>query len=119
MTRDRPRHAFGLNPLEQAIEKAKENPVILKALDGKLTSLIASIALELQLVQGDRPIILPVEQLRRLLHQRKLLVGGALKQLVKQQILDEVDPLYGPRKAREYRFIAKEGVDFERVRNRE
>jgi len=116
-TQHRPRYPYGLNPLEEACDKAKQNPLQLKCptlSESKLAAIIATIALELQVQQGENPILLPVEHLRRLLRQRKLLVGGAIRALVKHKILSEVDPSYYRRKAREFRFIAKVGLDFDR-----
>jgi hypothetical protein len=120
-TQDRPRYPYGINPLELACDKARRNLLQLKApmlSESKLAALIATIALELQTQQGEKPILLPVEHLRRLLHQRKLLIGGAIKALIRHNILSVVDPVYHPRKARGFRFIAKKGLDFDRRESR-
>jgi len=116
-TQHRARFPLGIRPLEEAVQLAKVRPLVLKnprLAGATLLAVIATIALELQQRQKDGTIILPVEHLRRLLRQRKLLVGGALKILVKHKLLAEVDPTYFPGKAREFRFIGREGIDFER-----
>ncbi len=116
-TQERVRHPFGARPLEEAFERAQERPLVLKhpkLAQAVLPTAIAGVALELQLQQGDKPIILPVEPLRRLFHQRKLIVGGALRQLVKCGLLSVTNAAYYRGKAREFRFVAAEGRDFER-----
>lgn len=115
-TEHRVRHAYGLQPLECAFERAKDRPV--KLLDqsvacSRACSQIAALAIQLQKSEGERPIFLPIEQLRRLLRLRKLVVSGAVQRLVKYGLLESVNPAYSRGKAREFRFVGKEGVNFE------
>jgi len=115
-TRDRVRHPYGLQPLEAAFERAKVRPI--KLMDqsvcrSRACSEIAGIALQLQQCEGERPIFLPVEQLRRLLRLRKLVVSGAVRRLMKCGILESVNAAYSRGKAREFRFVGRLGRDFE------
>lgn len=115
-TKHRVRHPYGLQPLEVALERARTHPI--KLIDESISrsracSEIAAIAWQLQKSEGDRPIFLPIEQLRRILRLRKLVVSGAVRRLMKCGILESINSAYSRGKAREFRFVGRQGIDFE------
>jgi hypothetical protein len=115
-TQHRVRHPFGLQPLECAFELAQRRPV--KLIDEKVSrsracSQIAAIALHLQESEGERPIFLPIEQVRRLLRLRKLVVSGAVRRLLNCGVLESVNEAYNRGKAREFRFVGRRGQHYE------
>jgi len=52
--------------------------------------------------QGDDPILLPIDQLRTLLEQRKIVVSGAVQRLVEGGVIAYADKSYHTGKAREF-----------------
>jgi hypothetical protein len=114
--KDRPRVPYGLTPLQLALVRAQKKPIRLQAAavaGSKITALIAALALHLQAMQPDGPIMLPVDDLRVLLELRKLSVSGALMQLVDNGVLRYIDATYHTGRARTFKFVGKEGKDFE------
>lgn len=117
-TRGRARLPFGWTALDLAWKRAQNGPIRLldPQLAGKrVPTAIAGIARELQALQGEEPILLPIDQLRGMLQQRKIVVSGAVQRLVEAKLLDYADKSYHTGKAREFRFVGVEGEHFERV----
>jgi hypothetical protein len=118
-TRERTRLPWGYNSLRLAYGRAQRNPVRLlqpDLADAPLPSLLTAIAYQLaQMQERGEPILMPVDSLRALLGQRKLVVGGAIGRLVQGKILQQTSKRYSIGRAREFKFIAQEGTDFELV----
>ena len=117
-TKGRARLPFGWSALDLAWRLAQQEPIRLMdpGLSGKrVPTAIAGIARQLQLLQGAEPILLPIDQLRAILEQRKIVVSGAVQRLVDAKLLDYADKTYHTGKAREFRFVGIEGEHFEKV----
>ena len=117
-TRGRARLPFGWTALDLAWRLAQKHPIRLldPQLAGKrVPTAIAGIARQLQLLQGEEPILLPIDQLRALLEQRKIVVSGAVQRLVEAKLLDYADMSYHTGKAREFRYTGVEGEHFQNV----
>ena len=118
-TCDRARLPWGYTSLRLAFRRAKQHPIRLlhpDLADAPLPALIAGIAY--QLVETQRrpgPVLLPVDKLRALLSQRKLVVCGAILRLVQARLLEQTSLGYGRGRAREFKFRGCEGADFEFV----
>jgi hypothetical protein len=69
---------------------------------------IAAIALQLQRLQKEKPILLPIDQLREMFNQRKVVVSGAVLRMVEAGMLKVVDGKYHTGKAREFVFSGVE-----------
>ncbi|WP_435007951.1 hypothetical protein P12x_005216 [Tundrisphaera lichenicola] len=115
-TKARARLPFGWTALDLARFRARLNPI--RLLDGdlaesRLATEIAAIALQLQHLQKEKAILLPIEQLREMFAQRKVVVSGAVMRLVEAGILRCVDEKYHTGKAREFMFIGEEHRHFE------
>jgi hypothetical protein len=106
--------------LRLAYRRAKHHPIRLlhpDLADAPLPTLIAGIAYHL--VQTQRrpgPVLLPVDKVRALLGQRKLVVGGAILRLIQAKLLEQTSQGYGRGRAREFKFQGREGTDFEFVK---
>jgi hypothetical protein len=114
-TKGRVRLPFGWSALDLAWMLAQREPLRLldSALAGKsVPTSIAGIAYHLQLLQDIDPILLPIDQLRLLLKQRKIVVSGAVQRLVEAKIIDYADKNYHTGKAREFRFVGVEGEQY-------
>ena len=115
-TRDRVKLPWGFTSLRLAYNRTRRNPIRLlkpELAEAPLPTLIAGIAYELdQIRRAADPLLLPVDNLRALLEQRKLVVGGAISRLIEAGIVEPITKRYGTGRAREFRFKAKEGVDF-------
>ena len=113
-TRNRARLPFGWSALDLAWHRAKREPIRLLRLEltGRVPSTIANIAYQLQKIQGEEPILLPIDQLRILLCQRKIVVSGAVLRLVEAKIVVYTDKTYHTNKAREFKFTAVEGEHY-------
>jgi hypothetical protein len=117
-TKGRARLPFGWTALDLAWKLVQKEPIRLldPHLAGKrVPTVIAGIARQLQLLQGAEPILLPIDHLRGLLEQRKVVVSGAVQRLVDARLLDYADMTYHTGKAREFRFLGIEGEHFEKV----
>jgi hypothetical protein len=117
-TKGRARLPFGWTALDLAWHQARRDPIRLldPALSGRrVPTTIAGIARQLQLLQGDEPILLPIDQIRTLLEQRKIVVSGAVQRLVEGGLLAYADKSYHTGKAREFRFMGVEGEHYEKV----
>ena len=114
-TRGRARLPFGWTALDLAWNRAQREPIRLlrSELAGKVPSAIANIAYQLQKIQGSDSILLPIDQLRILLAQRKIVVSGSVLRLVEAKIIQYTDATYHTKKAREFKFTGVEGEHFE------
>jgi hypothetical protein len=113
-TAERPRCPFGIDPLRFAFVRAKSKPiqVIHPEIQDSLSQTILAMAIHLKHLNQGRPVLLPIEQLRVLLGCRKLIVGGAVRKLLKHEVLVEIGTKAHTGKAREFRVDAREGVDY-------
>jgi len=112
----RVRLPYGWTAIEFAFRQAEKEPIRLlqPELAGKrLPTLIANIAYRLSLIQDKDPILLPIDQLRAFLQQRKIVVSGAVQRLLEAGLLGYQDKFYRTGKAREFRFTGKSGEHFE------
>ena len=110
-TKNRARLPFGWTALDMARFRARREPI--RLLDGelahsRLATEIAGIALQLQKLQKDKPILLPIDQLREMFNQRKVVVSGAVLRLVEAGLLLIGDGKYHTGKAREFFFSGVE-----------
>lgn len=110
-TKGRARLPFGWTALDLARFRARQEPI--RLLDGelahsRLATEIAAIALQLQRLQKEKPILLPIDQLRELFSQRKVVVSGAVLRLVEAGMLKVIDGKYHTGKAREFFFSGVE-----------
>lgn len=115
-TSRRVRLPYGWSAIDFALRQANENPIRLLHADlagKKLPTTIANIAYRLSLIQDRDPILLPIDQLRSFLHQRKIVVSGAVQRLVEAGVLGFQDKNYRTGKAREFRFTGKSSEHFE------
>lgn len=116
-TKGRVRLPFGWTALDLAWMLAQREPLRLlhPSLAGKyVPTAIAGIAYHLQLLQEKEPILLPIDQLRLLLKQRKVVVSGAVQRLIEAKIVDYADKSYHTGKAREFRFVGISGEHYEK-----
>ena len=118
-TKGRARLPFGWTALDLAWQMTSRDP--LRLLDPNLANrrvptAIAGIAYHLQLLQGEESILLPIDQLRALLEQRKIVISGAVQRLVEAGLLEFTDKNYHTGKAREFRFKGVEGEHFEKIK---
>lgn len=115
-TKHRVRLPYGWSAIEFAHRQAGTEPIRLlqPGLAGKrVPTLIANIAYRLSLIQDKDPILLPIDQLRAFLQQRKIVVSGAVQRLVEAGVLNFHDPNYRTGKAREFRFTGRSGEHYE------
>lgn len=111
----RARLPFGWTAIDFALRRSRLRPIrlLVPELAGKpVPTAIAGIALMLHEIQGGEPILLPIDQIRGLLHQRKIVISGAVQRLVEAGILLFEDRTYWTGKAREFRFTAIEGEHY-------
>jgi hypothetical protein len=114
-TADRVRIPYGISPMQLAWSRAQKAPIRLT--DRNLSKVraantVAGVSLQLQNIQDDAPIYLPINDLRRTIGQRKIVVSGAVMQLIEAGVLECVDQNYHIGRARKFRFRAKEGEDY-------
>jgi hypothetical protein len=118
-TSERARLPWGFTSLRLAYARTQRNPIrLLKGLlkNAPLPTTIAGIAYELSVIQGpSEPLLLPVDNLRSMLEARKLVVGGAITRLAEAGIITQTSKRYGTGRAREFKFTAEEGTDYEFV----
>lgn len=115
-TSRRVRLPYGWSAIDFAYRLAQKEPIRLLQPDlaGKrLPTIIANIAYHLSLIQDRDPILLPIDQLRAFLQQRKIVVSGVVQRLVEAGVLSFQDRNYRTGKAREFRFTGKSGEHFE------
>jgi hypothetical protein len=112
----RARLPFGWSALEFARRLALRNPIRLlnpQLADKPIPKIIANLAYNLQIIQGEKQILLPIDQLRSFLNTRKIVVSGTVHRLIEAKILEAVDVSFHTGKAREFRFCGKQGEHFE------
>ncbi|MFI5458102.1 MAG: hypothetical protein ACHRXM_21925 [Isosphaerales bacterium] len=102
---------FGWTALDLARFRAHKQPI--RLLDAglahsRLATEIAGIALQLQQLQKEKPILLPIDPLREMFGQRKVVVSGVVIRLVEAGLLRFVDGKYHTGKAREFLFSGQE-----------
>ncbi|WP_165063905.1 hypothetical protein [Paludisphaera rhizosphaerae] len=117
-TRGRARLPFGWSALDLAWRLSQNEPIRLldPQLAGKrVPTAIAGVARQLQILQGAEPILLPIDQLRGMLEQRKIVVSGAVQRLAEAGLLEYADKSYHTGKAREFRFVGVEGEHYAAV----
>lgn len=115
-TSRRVRLPYGWSAIDFAHRLAQKEPIRLlqpELAGKKLPTIIANIAYHLSLIQDKDPILLPIDQLRAFLQQRKIVVSGAVQRLVEAGILSFQDRNYRTGKAREFRFTGQSGEHFE------
>ena len=113
----RARLPYGWTAIEFASRQAEKEPIRLlqpELAGKKLPTVIANIAYQLSLIQDKNPILLPIDQLRGFLHQRKIVVSGAVQRLLEAGVLGYEDEYYRTGKAREFRFTGKFGEHVEK-----
>ncbi len=114
----RARVPFGWTALDLAWHLCRKEPIRLLApeLAGKrVPTAIAGMAYHLQRHQERDPILLPIDQIRAILQQRKIVVSGAVQRLLEAGILEYANKSYHTGKAREFRFIGVESEHYERI----
>lgn len=112
----RVRLPYGWSAIDFAFRQAQKEPIRLlqpELAGKKLPTTIANIAYRLSLIQDKDPILLPIDQLRSFLQQRKIVVSGAVQRLLEAGVLGYQDKFYRTGKAREFRFTGKSGEHFE------
>jgi hypothetical protein len=112
----RVRLPYGWSAIDFAYRLAQREPIRLlqpELAGKKLPTIIANIAYQLSLIQDKDPILLPIDQLRAFLQQRKIVVSGVVQRLVEAGVLSFQDRNYRTGKAREFRFAGKSGDHFE------
>jgi len=118
-TKGRARLPFGWSALDLAWQMTCRDPLRLldpNLANGRVPTAIAGVAYHLQSLQGEGSILLPIEQLRALLKQRKVVISGAVQRLVEARLLEFADKNYHTGKAREFRFKGVEGEHFEKIK---
>jgi hypothetical protein len=113
----RARVPFGWTALDLAWHLCRQEPIRLldPELAGKrVPTSIAGMSYQLQRHQEGDPILLPIDQIRVILQQRKIVVSGAVQRLLEAGLLEYADKSYHTGKAREFRFIGMEGTHFEK-----
>jgi hypothetical protein len=113
---NRTRLPFGMTAIDLAWRQAQLFPIRLLHPDlaGKrVPTAIANIAYYLDVQQDGKNILLPIDALRAILQQRKIVVGGAVKRLVEAGLVVCVDEKYYTGKAKEFQFIGIEGQHYE------
>ena len=111
----RARVPFGWTVLDLAWHLCQKEPIRLldPGLAGKrVPTSIAGIAYHLQNHQEADPILLPIDQIRGLLQQRKIVVSGGVQRLLEAGLIAYADQSYHTGKAREFRFTGIEGEHF-------
>lgn len=114
-TKERPRLPYGWTAMELAQRRLAAKPI--RLLNPELEASryakgIIGLAIYLQEIQKDQPILLPVEQVRGWLAAKKVVVAGTITKLVRLGLLEMTKPEYNTGSAREFRFRGNEGKDY-------
>ncbi|MCU0704895.1 MAG: hypothetical protein MUF18_13030 [Fimbriiglobus sp.] len=117
-TRDRPRLPYGWTAMDLAQRRLASRPV--KLLNPELEASryakgIIGLAVHLQQIQKDEPILLPVDHVREVLAAKKVVVAGTITRLIELGLLELTKAVYHTGSAREFRFRGIEGKDYEFV----
>jgi hypothetical protein len=115
-TAGRPRLPYGMTAMDLATRRMRTRPV--RLLDAELEESryargVLTLAIHLQELQKEEPILLPVEQVRELLGAKKVVVSGTISKLIQRGLLELTKPDYHTGSAREFRFRGVEGRDYE------
>lgn len=114
-TKNRPRLPYGWTAMDLASRRLENRPVRFLNSDiqaSRYARGILSLAVHLQEIQKDQPILLPVEQVREILSAKKVVVAGTITKLVEMGLLEMTKSTYNTGSAREFRFKGTEGKDF-------
>ncbi len=114
-TKHRPRLPYGWTALDLAVRRLESRPVRLLNADlesSRYAKGVLSLAIHLQDIQGQEPILLPVEQVREILAAKKVVVAGTITKLVEMGLLEMTKAAYNTGSAREFRFRGEEGKDY-------
>jgi hypothetical protein len=114
-TRTRPRLPYGWTAMDLAVRRSETRP--LRLVDAELEASryakgIIGLAVHLQEIQGEEPILLPVEQVREILQAKKVVVAGSIMKLVELGLLEMTKAAYNTGSAREFVFKGVEGKDY-------
>lgn len=101
----------GSGPLELAFKHAKQAPITPEPAIGPDYVLVASTAYYLQHLQGDEPILLPVERVGSLFGKDKMHGSRLVQLLVHYGLIQVVDGDYSytKQKAKTYKFVFDSG----------
>ena len=114
-TRSRARLPFGWTTFDLAAHRLQKQPVEL--LDPELNASryakgVIGLAIHLQAIQKEEPILLPVEQVRGILKAKKIVISGTITMLVERGLLELTKADYHTGSAREFRFRGVQGTDY-------
>lgn len=114
-TKNRPRLPYGWTAMDLAVRRLETRPVRFLNSDiegSRYSKGVLSLAVHLQEIQKDEPILLPVDQVRAILGAKKVVVAGTIMKLVEMGLLEMTKSTYNTGSAREFRFKGAEGKDF-------
>lgn len=114
-TKHRPRLPYGWTAMDLAVHRLSGRPVRFfnsEIEQSRYARGILSLAVHLQEIQKEEPILLPVEQVRAILAAKKVVVAGTIMKLVEMGLLEMTKSTYNTGSAREFRFRGIEGKDF-------
>ena len=115
-TRDRPRLPYGWTAIDLAQRRLAARPLRLlnpELNESRYAKGIIGLALYLQEIQKEEPILLPVEQVREILAAKKVVVAGTITKLVELGLLEMTKAEYNTGSAREFMFRGVKGKDYE------
>lgn len=114
-TRTRPRLPYGWNTMDLAVRRLETKPIRLLNEDleaSRYAKGILSLAIHLQELQKEQPILLPVEQVREILAAKKVVIAGTITKLVEMGLLEMTKATYNTGSAREFLCKGVEGKDY-------
>lgn len=114
-TRERPRLPYGWTAMDLAVRRLETRPIRLLDADleeSRYAKGVIGLAVHLQEIQGEEPILLPVEQVRQILKAKKVVVAGTITKLVELGLLEMTKAQYNTGSAREYLFKGVMGKDY-------
>jgi len=114
-TRDRPRLPYGWTAMDLAQRRLEARPI--RLLNPQLEASryakgVVGLAVYLQEIQKEEPILLPVEQVREWLAAKKVVVSGTITKLVELGLLEMTKPDYNTGSAREFLFRGIKDKDY-------
>ncbi len=114
-TRARPRLPYGWTAMDVAVRRLTTRPIRLLSPEleaSRYAKGILGLAVHLQELQGESPILLPVEQVREILSAKKVVVAGTIMKLVEMGLLEMTKAQYNTGSAREFLFKGVKGKDY-------
>lgn len=114
-TRSRPRLPYGWTAMDLAARRLHTRPIRLMNEDldaSRYAKGVIGLAIHLQELQKEEPILLPVDQVRAILAAKKVVVAGTITKLVESGMLRMTKATYNTGSAREYLFKGVEGKDY-------